>query len=110
MRHDRLSDQELVGIGFLITWNNQARIESKLDQLLQGATTMAIDLTQLTTDVSADTDAVNSAVTLLTQLAAEITANANDPVALAALAASLETNTANLAAAVTQNTPAAPAA
>lgn len=86
------------------------RIEHKLDWLIQGELHQMADLTQLTTDVAADTDAVNSAVTLLNTLAAEITANANDPAALAQLASDLEANTANLAAAVTANTPAAPPA
>lgn len=102
--------RDLIGFGFIVIAEHLTRIDNQIIQQLQGEQKMAIDLTQLTTDVSADTDAVNSAVTLLNTLAAEITANANDPAALAALAASLEANTATLATAVTANTPAVPSA
>ena len=91
--------------------------DTRLDQILtalnsltqQGATIMA-DLSVLTADVAANGDAVASAVTLLEGLSAALAAAGTDPVALAALADTLSTNTAALAAAVVQNTPAAPAA
>lgn len=67
------------------------------------------DLTQLTADVAADTTVDQSAITLIQGLAAQLAAAGTDPVALAALSTQLETNAAAIAAAVTANTPAAPA-
>lgn len=87
-------------------------IEGKLDMLtrvliITKGKIMA-NLDQLTADVTADTNAVNAATTLLTNLTAEIKAAGTDPVALKALTDTLEANTASLAAAVAANTPAAP--
>lgn len=59
--------------------------------------------------VDAETAVVASAVTLLGELSAAIKANVNDPVALQALADSIDAQSASLAAAVAANTPAAPA-
>lgn len=109
MRH--LSDEDLEILGIYLDekiLGRLDRIEQRLGSIATTQGEIKVDLTQLTADVAADTDAVNSAVTLLNALAAEIAANANDPAALAALAATLEANTASLAAAVTANTPAAP--
>lgn len=64
-------------------------------------------LDQLTADVAADTSAVNSAITLINGLAAQIKAAGTDPVALKALTDQLEANTSSLATAVTANTTAA---
>lgn len=64
-------------------------------------------LDQLTADVAADTNAVNSAITLLTNLAQALKDAGTDPVALKALTDTLEANTAALSAAVVANTPAA---
>lgn len=87
-------------------------IERKLDQILSALTKQEVKimatLDQLTTDVAADTDAVNSAVTLINGLAQQIKDAGTDPVALKALTDKLEANTSALAAAVTANTPAAP--
>lgn len=68
----------------------------------------AIDdaITELTTQVQSNTDAENSAVTLIQQLAALIQSNANDPAAIRSLAAKLKTSADALGAAVTANTPA----
>ena len=68
---------------------------------------MAADLTALTAQITANTDAEASAVTLLNQLSALISAAANDPVAVAALATQLKTSADTLAAAIVANTPAA---
>ncbi len=108
MRHDDLTTQELVGIGFLITWDALDRLERKINRLLKLENQEMADLTQITADVTANGDAVASAVTLLTQLHDEIVAAGTDPAALAALASSLEANTQALADAVVANTPAAP--
>jgi hypothetical protein len=69
---------------------------------------MGLDLTALEADVAANSDAVDSASTLLSQLAQEIRDSAGDPAAVAALADQLESATGRLSAAVAANTPAAP--
>lgn len=66
------------------------------------------DLTKLTADVAAEVTVDESAITLLQGLKAQLDAAGTDPVALAALSSSLETEEAKLAAAVVANTPAAP--
>ena len=63
---------------------------------------------ELTNEVTRDGDVVSSATTLISGLADQIAASANDPVAVRALAANLKANTDALAAAVAANTPAAP--
>ena len=55
--------------------------------------------------VTAETSVIDSAVTLLGQLAQLIRDNANDPTKLQALADSIDADTGKLAAAVTANTP-----
>lgn len=67
------------------------------------------DLTQLAADVAAETTIDESVKTLLTNLSAQITAAGTDPVALKALTDQMEANAAALQAAITANTPAAPA-
>lgn len=71
----------------------------------QGVTIMA-DLTTLTNDVATETTVMESAETLITGLASQITAAGTDPVALKALTTTMETNASQLAAAVAANTPA----
>lgn len=66
------------------------------------------ELDQLTTDVSANTDAVNSAITLINGLVQQIKDAGTDPVALKALTDRLEQNTTSLASAVAANTSAEP--
>jgi cell division septum initiation protein DivIVA len=88
------------------------RIEYKLDQLLSGERTMAIDLTALTASVQADTDATSSAIKLLQGLSSQIAAlqsASTDPAtaaAISALASQISSQATSLAAAVTANTPA----
>ena len=67
-------------------------------------------LDTLKADVAAQTTVVNSAITLLSGLKTSLdeAIAANDPAALTALSASLDSETTALAAAVTANTPAAP--
>src|SRR5664279_3289947 len=86
--------------------------DTRLDQILTAVQALTLkensimaDLSVLTTDVAANADAVASAVALLEGLSAALAAAGNDPVALAALADSLSSNTAALAAAVVANTP-----
>ena len=95
------------------------RIERKLDRLLiqfkEETEAMAIDLTALTAEVANNTAVDASIVQLVQNLAAQIAAipPSTDPAtqaALDALVTTLKANDSNIAAAVTKNTPAAPAA
>lgn len=88
-------------------------LERKLDVFLstlvkQGDKIMAT-LDQLTLDVAAETTVDASVQTLITTLAAEVTAAGTDPVALKALTDKMEANAAGLSALVVANTPATPA-
>ncbi len=107
---NRYSTQDLIGIGFLVTWEQLDRIEYQLARLQATENHEMAALDQITADVAANTDATNSAIALLTALHDELVAAGTDPAALAALATNLEANTTALAAAVTANTPAAPPA
>ena len=66
------------------------------------------DLTELTAAVAANSDAVASAIVLLNDLADKLEAVADDPAEIAALADQIRSDSAALAAAVVENTPAAP--
>ena len=68
------------------------------------------DLTALTAAVTNVKTVADSAIALINGLSAKIVELKNDPAALQALADSLNTESADLAAAVTANTPADPAA
>lgn len=82
------------------------RLERKLDQLM-------LDISALTAAVATETTVDQSAVTLLTQLTAQIqtliaqSGNTVDPAALQAIVNTINANATNLASAVTTNTPAA---
>lgn len=95
-------------INIHVTHHLDPVIERLLDRLscallTQGEKIMAL-LDQLTADVQADKDAVNSAITLINGLAQQIKDAGTDPAALKALTDQLEANTSSLAAAVTANT------
>lgn len=64
-------------------------------------------LATLTAQVTANDDAEASAIALIQGLAAQIAANANNPAAITALAATLKTSADALGAAVVSNTPVA---
>lgn len=66
-------------------------------------------LDDLTTQVAANTTVEGSAITLIQGLAAQLAAAGTDPTKLAALQSQLKTSADALAAAITANTPAAPA-
>jgi len=102
--------EDLIGIGFLLTWQQLDRIERKIDNIIQQEAEQVADLTQIQNDVAANGDVVQSAVTLLQGLKAQLdeAIASNDPAALAELSAALEQQTQSLADAVTANTPAAP--
>ncbi len=89
-------------------------LTSLVQQLLTQEHTMAISLTAITAEVANNTTVTASVVTLVQNLAAQIAAipPSTDPTtqaALDALAATLTANDSSIAAAVTANTPAAPA-
>src|SRR5438105_8321152 len=75
-------------------------LERKIMALLDG----------ITEQVANATTVEQSAIKLINGLAAQIAASGTDPVKLQALQDQLKTNTDALAAAITQNTPAAPPA
>jgi peptidoglycan hydrolase CwlO-like protein len=85
-----------------------SRIEDLLTTLVAGSTTMSAQLDTLKSEVTENTAVIASAVALIEGLSAQILALKDDPVALAALAAELDTSSNALAAAVAANTPAAP--
>jgi hypothetical protein len=100
-------------MGFDINVNfpaNQAIVD-KLDQILEilqslikeGEQIMT-DLTALTAQVTANTDAEASAIQLITNIANALKNAGTDPVAVAALVTQLENSRAALAAAVVANT------
>ncbi len=84
------------------------RILSFLSVLQQQEKKMAADLTTLTAQVKANTDAEASAVLLLTQLSDLLKSVATDPAKVQARADQLKGSADALAAAITANTPAAP--
>jgi hypothetical protein len=86
--------------------------DARIDELLRLVNTLVTegveimaDLTALTAQVKANTDAEDAAVLLLNQLSALIISNANDPAALAQLATDLKSHADTLAAAIVANTP-----
>ncbi len=103
-------DLNLIGYGFLRTWQQLDRIEALLQNLTALETHEMATLDEIQADVAANTDATNSAIALLTALHDQLTAAiaSGDPAALQAVADGIAANTASLAAAVTANTPAAP--
>jgi ABC-type transporter Mla MlaB component len=84
------------------------QIDSKLASLIQQGTQTMADLTALTAEVSRNTEVDQSAIALLTGLAAQIEALKTDPIALQTLADQLKGSSDALAAAVVANTPAQP--
>jgi len=86
------------------------KILSEIKQLTKEEKKMATDLTALTEQVTNNTDVVQSAIALISGLAAELQAAGTDPIALQSLVDELNTNNVALASAVTANTPAAPPA
>lgn len=83
-------------------------IEVLLKQTKEGIQQEMADLSALTAEVTANGDAVQSAITLIQGIEAQLAAAGTDPAALAQLASDLHSNTQALADAVAANTPAAP--
>lgn len=86
-----------------------SEVKAALTTLNQRSLQMSQELDQLEQEVSRNTEVDQSAITLLTGLAAQIEALKTDPVKLQALADSLRGSSDALAAAVVANTPAQPA-
>lgn len=85
-----------------------APIMGLLNRILNGVTAMSKEMDDLTASVSRNTSVLGSMQTLVTGLRDQITAAGTDPAKLAAITASL-TSADDLAQAVIDNTPAAPA-
>jgi hypothetical protein len=83
-------------------------VMSMLSALITQGAEMATDFTAMTTAISANTDAQQSAIQLIQELAGEIRAAAGDQDAVNAFAAQLQEQAAALAAAVVANTPVGP--
>jgi len=81
--------------------------EHKLDLILKEIKRMSIEMDALTAQVKANSDAVDSAVTLINGIADRITAAGVDPVALSALTTELKAKDEALSTAVVANTPVA---
>lgn len=86
-----------------------SQILNHLTELRKEINQMSPELQKLTDKVAANNVVVESALTLIQGLADQIAALKNDPVALQALADSLDAEDTKLAAAVAANTPATPA-
>ena len=83
------------------------RITHKLNYIILGLEYMSQELDNLTAQVKANSDLLDSATTLINGIADRITAAGVDPAKLTALASELKAKDDVLAAAVTANTPTA---
>jgi len=83
------------------------RITHKLNYIILGLEYMSQELDNLTAQVKANSDLLDSATTLINGIADRITAAGVDPAKLSALSAELKAKDDVLAAAVTANTPTA---
>ncbi len=80
----------------------------RLDQIFAQGVKMSAELDALTASVAKIKSADDSIIALVKGIAAQLTAQAEDPAAIRALAAELNAEADAVAAAVTENTPAAP--
>jgi hypothetical protein len=87
------------------------KLNTRLDtiqiQLTRMENNMSVELDNLTVEVTEMGTVVDSAITLLNGLSAQLLAIKDDPAKIAALALELDTKANELALAVTANTPAA---
>jgi hypothetical protein len=83
-------------------------ILTQLQAINQTEASVLLDLTALQAAVTAEDTVEQSAITLLTQISAELQANAGNPAAIQAIVDQINTNASTLAAAVAANTPPAP--
>jgi replication-associated recombination protein RarA len=98
----------LIADGLGAVLHNQQVIYRQLVQINLKEDIQMADLSALQTAVEATTTVEQSAIELLGQLAQMLRDAATDPAAIQALATQLDTKKAELADAVTANTPAAP--
>jgi hypothetical protein len=84
------------------------RIETMLRTILNLEQKMSAELDALQAAVTNEDTVIDSAITLIQGLAAQIAANATDPAKLKALADDVNAKAQALAAAVAANTPASP--
>jgi hypothetical protein len=96
--------------GETVSERNARRVLHALHVLLWKVNNMAGELDTLTAGVARNTDAIESAITLIQNIKALLDAAGTDPAKLAALSATLGSEDDKLAAAVAANTPAAPSA
>lgn len=109
----------MVALGLEFSQEDRARLDRIADALEQNTrvlstlnkteNTLMAQIDDLKAAVAADTTVEQSAITLLTSLGAQVAAVAGDQAATEALAQTITSNAAALSAAVTANTPAAPA-
>lgn len=85
-----------------------SRLQHKLNYIIIGIEFMSVELDSLTAQVRANSDLLDSAVTLINGIADRIAAAGVDPAKLQALTAELKAKDDVLATAVTANTPAPP--
>lgn len=93
----------LQALGELVTLGSEIR--EIFRSLKQGQQNMTAELVALQAQVAQTNTVIASAVTLIEGIAAQLLAIKDDPAAIAALAADLQATTADLAAAVAENTP-----
>ncbi len=85
------------------------RIEAMLSNLTERLNPMALDRSRLSSEIAENNSAIQSAVTLINQIAQELRDAAGNQDAVNALADQLDAQSNALAAAVVANTPAEPA-
>jgi hypothetical protein len=98
-----------IDVHLFLHGDQDTEIIAKLDQLLTQGTHIMATLTDLQAAVTAEDTVVDSAITLLNGLAAQIAALQPNQAAIDALAADVTAKTKTLADAVAANTPAAAA-
>ncbi len=104
LRRFDLLDREIVGLRLQVD-----SLHYRLHNFIRGDfTAMSQDLTALQNAVTADTDATNSALTLIQGIASQLKSAGSDPTKLQALVDQLNTNASALAAAVAANTAPSP--
>jgi chromosome segregation ATPase len=89
-------------------YSYEKTINKKLDLIIERLTKMSVELDNLTAQVKANSDLLDSATTLINGIADRITAAGVDPAKLKALTDELKAKDDALAAAVVANTPPAP--
>lgn len=110
MEHDLFLRLDALDLKLASTELKLGQLIALLSVIQQQELKMAGELDALTAEVSRNTSLEQSAIVLIQGLAAQIAANATDPVKLAALTAQLTGSADALAAALTANTPGSPPA